>query len=94
MFLSTATSVIFDVRMSEVKNVFVRLEKSDQHVAPWPWIGVTLVVAGWLAPCAKLNVSTPTPASVARTAFVPGIKVIENGKTPPFGVVLTGCAES
>lgn len=28
--------------------------------------------------------SKPTPASVARTAFFPGMTVIENGKRPPF----------
>ena len=42
----------------------------------------------------KLNTSKPTPASVAKMAFFPGMTVIENGRRPPdAGVDLTGSAD-
>lgn len=54
--------------------------KLDQQVADCPSIGTT---DESLDPELKSKISNPTPASVARRAFVPSIKVIEKGRSPP-----------
>ena len=97
-FLSTFTSVTVEVPISVRQKFPDPLLKLDQHVAFWPVIGTTLEVALKLFAAEfppKLKMSNPTPASVARMAFVPGMTVMENGSRPPArGVDLTGSAES
>ena len=64
-----------------------------QHVAFCPLIGTMLLDA--LLPCLKSKISNPTPASVASTAFFPGMTVMENGRRPgAAGVTFVKSLES
>jgi len=83
---ATATSVTMAVRMSVRKKDWVFCEKLDQQVAPWPVMGNTWLFAVPAPPAPSVlrsNVEKPMPASVARTAFLPGMRDIEKGRRPP-----------
>lgn len=71
----------------------------DQHDAIWPAIGTTesrgLVALGAVSTVDRSKMAKPTPASVEKTAFFPGIGFIENGSMPPAaGETLTKSLES
>lgn len=71
--------------MSLTKKVPVFGDRDDQQTAPWPSIGIGVVLEFWMArrelsaEAERSKVVAPTAGSVTRSAFFPGINDIEKG---------------
>jgi hypothetical protein len=89
-----ATSVTVEVPTSVRKKVPVLLERELQQTAFWPSTGMICEGAS-MSVWEKSKVENPTPASVARTASLPGMSDMEKGRRPPFpGVDFLNSSES